>query len=116
MVGRCEGPVRNSGDVTITPTDVDVTFFRPVSTRFVRVVLGDGREMMERWNSKKHGEWDEIPDTGITPAELIEQLYGFGETEVNQGEQLKNARKKKASKSKWGPKNHPKPRIEGHRK
>ena len=29
MVGRCEGPVRNSGDVTITPTDVDVTFSDP---------------------------------------------------------------------------------------
>ena len=60
--------MRNSGDVTITPTDVDVTFFRPVSTRFVRVVLGDGREMMERWDKDKHGEWDEIPDIGLTPA------------------------------------------------
>jgi hypothetical protein len=109
IIGRTAGPVRHIGDVTIEKTDKDITFFRPNSTKFVRVIRGDGVELMERWSFTKHGEWEKIPDTGVTPAELIEQLYGFGYTEVNEGQQFQNTRKKRASKTNWKTDNHPQP-------
>lgn len=112
-VGRCEGPIQNRSSVAFVPTDAKVTFYLPNSTRFVRVVLDDGREVMERYNTDRHGEWDDIPDTGLTPAELIQQLYGFGETVVEQGEQFGKIRKRTSSKIHWNPRHHPTPKVQG---
>lgn len=111
-VGRCEGTIRNRGSVTIVPTDVQVTFFRPESTRFVRVVR-EGMELMERWNFDKHGEWEQIPNTGLTPPQLIQELYGFGDTAIEQGQQFNLARKRKASKTRWEAGHHPSPKVKG---
>jgi hypothetical protein len=114
-VGRCEGPIQNRKTAEFVPTDVLVTFFNPEATRFVRVVLQDGREVMERYNKERHGEWDQIPDTGLTPAELIQRLYGFGDTLTDWGNQFATERKKKggARKKHWEPKYHPKPNVRG---
>lgn len=110
IVGRCEGPIRNRGDVTITTTDAQITFFHPKSTKFVRVVR-EGMELMERWNFDTHGEWEQIPDTGLTPSQLIERLYGFGDTAVEQGQQFRNVRKRHSSKTSWPAAHHPKPKV-----
>ncbi len=110
IVGRCEGPIRKRGDVTIVPTDISVTFFRPKSTKFVRVVR-EGMELMERWEFEKHGQWEQIPDTGLSPPQLIERLYGFGDTAIDQGQQFNRERKKGASTTTWKVGNNPKPRV-----
>jgi hypothetical protein len=68
---------------------------------------------MERYNTDKHGEWDDIPDTGLTLAELIKQLYGFGETMQEQGQQFALTQKRKASKTNWKPRHHPTPKVQG---
>ena len=110
IVARCEGPILNRGDITIKTKEKQTIFLRPQSTKFVRVVR-EGMELMERWNFEKHGEWEQIPDTGLTPPQLIEWLYGFGDTAVEQGQQFNLARKRKASKTDWKPNYHPKPKI-----
>ncbi len=114
-VGRCEGPIQKSGEVQFVPSDVTVTLFRPKSTRFIRVILEDGREAMERYDQKRHGEWDDIPDTGLTPAELLDRLYGFGESIIEHGQQFQNTRKEgTAKKTRWKPRHHYSPRVRGY--
>jgi hypothetical protein len=110
IVGRCEGKILNRGDVTIETKKQQAIFLKPQSTKFVRVVR-EGMEFMERWNFEKHGEWEQIPDTGLTPSQLIERLYGFGDTAFEQGQQFNLVRKRKASKIDWKPDYHPKPKI-----
>src|SRR3989344_2055717 len=39
IVGRCQGPVRNTREVEINTSDQSVVFKRPKSTQFVRVTL-----------------------------------------------------------------------------
>ena len=85
IVGRCQGPVRNTREVEINTSDQSVVFKRPKSTQFVRVTLEDGRDAMERYDPKRHGPWLDIPDIGLTPSQLLDNLYGFGETVIDQG-------------------------------
>lgn len=108
IIGRCSGAIRDTGEVTIERKQSSTIFKRPKSTKFVRVIR-HGAELMERWDPKKHGEWDKIPDTGITPTQLIEQLYGFGDSEIEHGQQFQKIRKRRASKTRWPASRHPKP-------
>ena len=113
ILGRAEGKIRNIGSVEVkNGSGEEVIFKRPVQTQFVRVKLEDGSERMEKYDPKRHGEWDAIPDTGLTPKELLEQLTGFGEDQIDQGQQFQNERKKKggASRGHWPVRHHPKPR------
>jgi hypothetical protein len=113
IVGRCEGRIMNRGDITIKTEKKQTIFLRPEATKFVRVVR-EGMECMERWDVGKHGEWEKIPDTGMTPPQLIERLYGFGDTAVEQGQQFNLARKSgKASRTDWKPLHNPKPKVRG---
>lgn len=102
IIGRCEGKIFNRSDISISTETKQTAFFRPKSTKFVRIVR-EGMELMERWDADKHGEWETIPDTGLTPSELLERLYGFGETAVEQGQQFNLVRKRNASKTHWKP-------------
>lgn len=103
IIGRCEGPIRNTEDTEFNTEKGGVIFRRPKSTMFVRVILADGREAMERYTPDRHGEWNDIPDTGLTPTELLEQLYGFGDEEIDQGQQFQRVRKQPGgdSRTKW---------------
>ena len=113
IVGRCEGPIRNLEDISFTPTDAEVQFGRPESTHFVRCTLEDGQDIMMRYDPTLHGPWENIPDTGLTPTMLLEQLYGFGDSEVDEGNQFQRVRKTPggASNKHWSPRWHPKIRV-----
>lgn len=114
ILGRCEGPIFDS-----THTEVETQsrkkmkiFSSPVQTQFVRVQLEDGSEQMEAYDVDRHGEWEAIPDMGMTPTQLLEELYGFGESEIEQGQQFQRTRKQPggASRKKWQVGHHPKTR------
>ena len=109
VIARTEGPKRDTRDVEIESGDDTVLFRRTESTRFVRVILADGTEAMERYDPTRHGPWGDIPDTGMTPTQLLEDLYGFGDTGVEQGQQFQRVRKSSggASKTNWPARRHP---------
>jgi hypothetical protein len=88
-----------------------IVFSSPEQTQFVRVQMPDGTERMEAYDPQKHGEWNAISDTGLTPAQLLEQLLGFGTEVRDQGQQFQNMRKAHggASRGHWEVDHHPKP-------
>jgi hypothetical protein len=99
VVGRCEGDLRNVELYELSSVSGRVVgVCIPMVTQFVRVVLGDGTEAMEAYDPDRHGLWDDIPDIGLSPSELLEQLWGFGDTQVEQGWQFQLARKGGASR------------------
>jgi hypothetical protein len=111
ILGRVGGRHRDMGASTlITESGIKTIFSKTVQTQFVRVQLIDGSERMEPYNPKRHKEWDAIPDIGVLPDELVEQLRGFGFEEMDQSQQFTNARKKGASKENWPVNHYPKPR------
>lgn len=113
VLGRVAGKVRNVADTPVAlDTRETVVFRRPKQTQFVRVQLEDGTERMEPYLLKRHGEWDDIPDTGELPGELLEQLEGFGIEVIPQGQQFRNVRKHRGGSScmHWHPGNHLKPK------
>ena len=75
------------------------------------MTLEDGRDAMERYDPKRHGPWLDIPDIGLTPSQLLDNLYGFGETVIDQGQQFQRERKREggASKTNWAAGHNPKP-------
>lgn len=113
IIGRCEGKVRNTGEVTLESQKEGILYKHPKGTKFVRVIR-DGMEFMERWNFAVHGEWEAIPDTELTPTEMLYRIYGFGETEIEHGQQFQRERKKRggASKTDWKPRHYPKPDVQ----
>lgn len=109
-LGRCEGPVLDSTHIEMMKGNGIVIFSSPEQTQFVRVSLEDGVERMEAYDPRRHGEWNAIPDTGLTPAQLLVQLLGFGTEEINQGQQFERTRKAHggASRGNWKVDHHPK--------
>lgn len=111
VLGRVAGKVRNVADTPVAlDTRETVVFRRPRQTQFVRVQLEDGMERMEPYLPNRHGEWQDIPDTGELPGELLEQLEGFGIEVIPQGQQFQNVRKRGASRMHWSLRHHPRPK------
>lgn len=105
---RVAGPVRNTENVAINKT----VFFRPEETEFVLVEHEDGMRYFERFEPKRHGEWDQIEDMGMTPQGCINDIYRHGEQYPAIIRQFTNERKKEggASKTHWQPGLHPTPK------
>ena len=104
---RVAGPMRDTADVALD----DQQFLRPVQTQFVLVRRGDGMRYFERFDPQKHGEWEQIPDTGMTPSGCIEDIYAHGEEFPAIIHDFINTQKAgSASKTHWPAANNPKPR------
>jgi hypothetical protein len=104
---RVAGPIRNVEDVQIENT----AFRRPIQTQFICLERGDGMRYFERFDPLVHGEWEQIPDTGMTPRGCIEDIYAHCEEFPGIIQQFINKRKEKsASKTHWAPRDNPKPR------
>lgn len=95
ILGRCTGPIRNREAFEIfSAGDQSLSLTKPVETRFVLVLYQDGTKGVERFRLELHGEWNDIPDTGLTPPQLLEQLTGFGEQEeADEGRLFQRTRK-----------------------
>ena len=112
-LGKITGKMRNMGNTPLEQGSGDLTIFaQPKQTQFVRVQFEDGMERMEKYDPQRHGPLNDIPDTGLLPGELLEQLSGFGVELVDQGQQFQRVRKSRggASKLHWPPGHHPRPR------
>lgn len=105
---RVAGPVRETAGVTLKQT----VFLRPKQTQFVLVERGKGVRSFERFDPEVHGEWEQIPDTGMTPSACINYIYAHGEEFPAIIKQFLNERKKEggASKTHWHSDHHPAPR------
>jgi len=104
---RVAGPVRNTADVEIDQT----VFLRPEQTQFVLVELQDGQRSFERFDPQIHGEWEQIPDTGMTASGCIADIYEHGEEFPAIIHDFLNKRKEQsASKTHWSAGYNPKPR------
>src|SRR5260221_1548715 len=100
ILGGCEGIIFNSGDITlIQGSGEQTTFSVPKQTRFVRIQESDGSETMAIYDLKKHGEWQDIPNMKMTPAQLAEELLGQGNGEITDGQQFETVRKAKGGAS-----------------
>ncbi len=106
VIGRIEGRLRHVAAAHISKGigGETVRLNKPVTTQFVLVSLPDGTCRVERYQQQKHGVWEDIPDTGLTPSGIFQQLLG-GETQVPNVQQLQNERKKRggASRKRWQP-------------
>jgi len=99
VLGKTRGPLRDYESIEIdTRGGTIIAFTVPKQTVFVRVTLQDGTDAMEVYDPHIHGPLNDLADLGCTPSELIEQLWGFGDTEVNQGWQFLLVRKIGASR------------------
>jgi hypothetical protein len=102
IVGKTEGELRNCELIELDTRSGKIIAYRvPMQTQFVRVTLIDGQDVMEAFDVDRHGPWQDIRDIGITPAELLEQLWGFGDSERNQGWQFQLTRKCGSSRKYW---------------
>jgi hypothetical protein len=113
VVGRIFGPPRDYGTFPIQKgNDSAMLFCVTKATQFVRVILLDGTEVMQRYNPDIHGEWEDIPEIGGTLPELEAQLEGFGDDKIPHGQQFRRVRKAPggASRVQWPAGHFPSPR------
>ncbi len=111
VTGIATGCVRNVGRVRVATGAESVSVFpEPRRTEFVLVVTPDGQHHVERYEPKTHEALADIPDTGLTPPQLLTQVEGFGEQVIPQGQQFQRVRKARggASHKHWNPGYQPK--------
>jgi hypothetical protein len=111
-IGRFAGPMEKVKRLILSNPNGDTLWERVEQTQFVQIIEQDGTVHMHIFDPKIHGEWEDIPPIeGITPAEFVSQLEGFGDEEIPQNQQFNNERKKHggARKTSWPVGRNPKP-------
>lgn len=119
IVGRLAGPDMDVAKVYIGTPMFDSVFSKQQQTEFVRVITKDGKTKMMRWSDvpekiREKIKWEDVPAIeGLTPTEFLEQLEGFGDSQIPEGQQFQNARKQKggARKTHWNPRHLIPPKI-----